>query len=494
MAAAMLALKQRIETRLAWPRVARDTTRRALDQVHGSVGIAGRPQGFKRLLGYAGPALLISVGYMDPGNWATDLEGGSRFGYQLLWVLLLSNLIAVLLQSLSARLGIVSGKDLAQACRDHYRRPVAYGLWVLAELAIAACDLAEVLGTAIALNLLFQIPLAWGVVITGFDVLLLLALQRYGIRKLEAVTLTLVLTIGACFALELFLVKPDWHSAVAGLIPRLDAASLYVAIGILGATVMPHNLYLHSALVQTRKLGDTPAAKRDAIRYNFIDAAAALNLAFLINAAILIVAASAFFTRGIAVNDIGQAQHLLAPLLGTGLASTAFALALLCAGQSATVTGTLAGQIVMEGFMRIRLPPFFRRLLTRSLAIIPALLTIALYGDRGMLQLLVLSQVVLSIQLPFAVIPLIRFTSDKRLMGAFANRWAVNAAAWTVAAVIIALNAWLVAQSLSAWAGTAARGQIDFMPLAYTAAAGAVTLLAWLAFAPLKGHNVYQHR
>ena len=494
MTAAILALKHRFETRLARPRIARDTPRRALDQVHGSVDVAARPQGFKRLLGYAGPALLISVGYMDPGNWATDLEGGSRFGYQLLWVLLLSNLIAVLLQSLSARLGVVSGKDLAQACRDHYSRPVAYGLWALAELAIVACDLAEVLGTAIALNLLFKIPLAWGVVITGFDAFLLLALQRYGIRKLEAVTLTLVLTIGACFLLELFLVKPDWQTAASGFIPTLDAASLYVAIGILGATVMPHNLYLHSALVQTRKLGDTPHAKRDAIRYNLIDSVAALNLAFLINAAILIVAASAFFTRGVAVNDIGQAQHLLAPLLGTGLASIAFALALLCAGQSATVTGTLAGQVVMEGFLRVRLPPFFRRLVTRGLAIIPALLVLALYGDGGMLQLLVLSQVVLSIQLPFAVIPLIRFTRDKRLMGTFANRPAINAAAWTVAAVIIALNAWLVAQSLSAWTGTAALGRVDVTSLTYTAAAGAVILLAWLAFAPLKGHNVYQHR
>lgn len=457
----------------------------SLDQVHGSVHVTPDPQRLRKFFAYMGPALLISVGYMDPGNWATDLEGGASFGYQLLWVLVMANLMAILLQSLAARLGIVTGRDLAQACRDQYPLPAAYGLWVLGELAIIACDLAEVLGTAIALNLLFDIPLLWGVLITGLDVLLLLALQRYGIRKLEAFILTLVLTIGACFAVELFLIRPDVREVASGLVPRLDAASLYVAIGILGATVMPHNLYLHSALVQTRRVGLAPVAKREAIRYNFIDTTLSLNIALLINASILIVAASVFYTRGIAVDEIGQAQQLLAPLLGTGLASLVFAIALLCAGQSSTFTGTLAGQIVMEGFLRVKMSPVLRRLLTRSLAIVPAVLVISAFGDKSTLQLLILSQVILSLQLPFAIVPLIRFTSDRRQMGVFANAGWVRTLAWGVATVIIGLNTWLVMQTAAGWTARAGSYAAYLWSVLSLTGLAVLLLLAWITFAPL---------
>ena len=438
--------------------------------------VPGRWRGF----GFIGPAAMVSVGYMDPGNWATDLEGGARFGYQLLWVLVASNLIAMVLQTLAARLGIVGRIDLAQACRAHYARPVALALWLLCETAIVACDLAELLGSAIALNLLFGIPLVWGALITGFDVMLILVLQHYGIRKLEALVATLVLTIGACMALEMLLVRPAWGEVASGLVPRLNATSLFVAIGILGATVMPHNLYLHSALVQTRRIGSGERAKREAIRYNFLDTALALNVAVCINAAILILSASTFFSRGIEVTELRQAHELLTPLLGTTLASTAFAIALLAAGQSSTITGTLAGQVVMEGFVRLRISPLKRRLLTRMLAIVPAVAVLFYSGEGGVLQLLVLSQVVLSLQLPFAIVPLIRFTSTPRIMGGLTSPAWLRRLAWGAALLIIGLNAWLVMQALAP--ADAGIGQW----LVGTMAALCIALLAWIAFSPLR--------
>ncbi len=424
----------------------------SLQEVHRSVGIPTAPGFWRRLFAFAGPAYMVSVGYMDPGNWATDIEGGSRFAYQLLWVLLMSNLMAVLLQTLSARLGIVTGRDLAQGCRDAYPRPVALALWILCELAIGACDLAEVLGTAIGLQLLFGIPLMTGVLITAFDVFLLLAMQRLGIRKMEAFILTLVATIGACYIVEIFLAKPEWGPLLAGFRPHLESTeALYIAIGMLGATVMPHNLYLHSALVQTRQVPPTSEGKRRANRYNFIDSAVALNCAFFVNAAILVLAASAFHRNGVVVTELGQAHKLLTPLLGTTIASTAFAVALLIAGQSSTLTGTLAGQVVMEGFLDFRMRPWLRRLLTRSLALVPAVITIALLGDKATYKLLILSQVILSMQLPFAVIPLVQLTSDKRRMGEFANPIWMKILAWTTAIVIIALNIKLVIGVTGEW-------------------------------------------
>lgn len=423
----------------------------SLSEVHRSVSIPKNAGFVKRMLAFAGPAYLVSVGYMDPGNWATDLEGGARFGYQLIWVLLMSNLMAVLLQTLSARMGIVSGRDLAQACRENYPKPVAYTLWILCEIAIAACDLAEVLGTAIGLNLLFNVPLLYGVIITGFDTMVFLVIQHYGIRKMEAFILMLVSTIGVCFAIEVLFSKPVWGEVVTGFVPHLTSESLYVAIGILGATVMPHNLYLHSALVQTRVIGQTDEGKKQACKYNLVDTAVALNAAFFVNAAILIVASSVFNKHGVVVNEIQQAHQLLTPLLGTTLASTLFAVALISAGQSSTLTGTLAGQIVMEGFLKLRIRPFLRRLITRLLAIIPAVLVIGMKGDKGSYDLLILSQVILSLQLPFAVIPLIKFTSDKSLMGSFANKNWVKILAWVAAAIIVGLNANLVVNQLSGW-------------------------------------------
>lgn len=423
----------------------------SLSEVHRSVSIPKNVGFVKRMLAFAGPAYLVSVGYMDPGNWATDLEGGARFGYQLIWVLLMSNLMAVLLQTLSARMGIVSGRDLAQACRENYPKPVAYALWILCEIAIAACDLAEVLGTAIGLNLLFNVPLLYGVIITGFDTMVFLVIQHYGIRKMEAFILMLVSTIGVCFAIEVLFSKPAWGEVVTGFVPHLTSESLYVAIGILGATVMPHNLYLHSALVQTRVIGQTDEGKKQACKYNLVDTAVALNAAFFVNAAILIVASSVFNKHGVVVNEIQQAHELLTPLLGTTLASTLFAVALISAGQSSTLTGTLAGQIVMEGFLKLRIRPFLRRLITRLLAIIPAVLVIGMKGDKGSYDLLILSQVILSLQLPFAVIPLIKFTSDKSLMGSFANKNWVKILAWVAAAIIVGLNANLVVNQLSGW-------------------------------------------
>ena len=432
-------------------KIATERTNVSLSEVHRSVVIPENVGFVKRLLAFVGPAYLVSVGYMDPGNWATDLEGGARFGYQLIWVLLMSNLMAVLLQTLSARMGIVTGRDLAQACRENYPKPVAYSLWILCEIAIAACDLAEVLGTAIGLNLLTGIPLIYGVLITGFDTMLLLVIQHYGIRKMEALILMLVATIGACFLIEVFLSDPVWSEVVTGFVPRLTAESLYVAIGILGATVMPHNLYLHSALVQTRNVGSTVESKREACKYNFIDTAIALNGAFFVNAAILIVSAAVFFKNGVVVTEIQQAHELLTPLLGTALAGTLFAIALIAAGQSSTLTGTLAGQIVMEGFLKLRIRPFLRRLITRLIAIVPAVMVISMKGDGGTYDLLILSQVILSLQLPFAVIPLIKFTSDRSFMGAFASTWWAKLLAWVSAAIIIVLNANLVLGKLSEW-------------------------------------------
>jgi manganese transport protein len=422
----------------------------SLPEVHASVPIS-QASFWRRMFAFAGPAYLVSVGYMDPGNWATDLEGGARFGYHLLWVLVMSNLMAILLQTLSARLGIVSGRDLAQACREAYPRSISFALWILCEIAIAACDLAEVLGAAIGLNLLFGIPLLVGVLITAADTLLILAFTHLGIRVIEAFVLALVTIIGACFAIEIFLAKPAFTEIVSGLIPRLTDESLYVAIGILGATVMPHNLYLHSALVQTRRIGTSESEKRSACRFNLIDSVVALNGALFVNAAILILAASVFFKRNMIVTEIQQAHLLLAPLLGTTMASVLFAVALLCAGQSSTLTGTMAGQIVMEGFLNFRMRPWLRRLLTRMVAVIPAAITILSTGEQGAYKLLILSQVILSMQLPFAVIPLIHFTSDRRRMGSFISPNWVRALAWTAATIIVGLNIKLVVSVIGEW-------------------------------------------
>lgn len=411
---------------------------------------------WRKILAFAGPGYLVAVGYMDPGNWATDLAGGSAFGYSLLTVILLSNLMAVLLQGLASKLGIVTGRDLAQACRDHYSRPVAIGLWVICEIAIAACDLAEVIGTAIALNLLFNVPLEWGVLITALDVLLVLYLQNKGFRLLEALVIALIATVGLCFFFELWIAKPDIGGVARGFLPNSEILRnpemLYIAIGILGATVMPHNLYLHSSIVQTRNYEESSAGKKEAVRYAFIDSTIALSFALFINAAILIVAAATFNRAGqTGVAEIQDAYQLLTPLLGVAGASTVFALALLASGQNSTLTGTLAGQIVMEGFLNIRLRPWLRRLITRAIAIVPAAITAIVWGASGTAQLLVLSQVILSMQLSFAVFPLVMFTSDKVKMGSFVNpRW-LKLLAYTVAVFIAALNAWLLVQVVGNW-------------------------------------------
>jgi manganese transport protein len=394
---------------------------------------------------FAGPGYLVAVGYMDPGNWATDLAGGSAFGYTLLSAILLSNMMAMVLQALAAKLGIVTGLDLAQACRAHYRKPVRLGLWLLCELAIIACDLAEVIGTAIALQLLFGIPLVWGVCLTALDVLLILLLQQRGFRKLEAFVIALLIIIAGCFAVELALARPSIAAIAGGLVPTpeivTNPAMLYIAIGILGATVMPHNLYLHSAIVQTRKFDLSEDGKRAAIKFATIDSSVALSLALFINASILILAAATFHQAGRTdVAEIQDAYQLLSPMLGAGIASTLFAVALLASGQNSTITATLAGQIVMEGFLDLRLPAWLRRMITRLLAIVPAVTIAALYGEGGVARLLVLSQVILSLQLPFAVIPLVQFTSDRTKMGKFVNpRW-LKMTAWLVSAVIVALN------------------------------------------------------
>jgi len=433
-------------------------TRPSLPESHASVRVPRGASFWRKALAFAGPGYMVAVGYMDPGNWATDLAGGARFGYTLLSVVLLSNLMAILLQSLALKLGIVTGRDLAQACRDHYSRPVSFVLWVLCEIAIAACDLAEVIGAAIALNLLFGIPLIWGVVLTAFDVLLILMLQNKGFRWLEAFVIALIASIGICFAVELAMARPALADVARGLVPTAEIVTnpvmLYIAIGILGATVMPHNLYLHSSIVQTRRVAPDRASKREAIRFATLDSTVALLFAFFINAAILILAAATFHRTGHQdVADIGDAYYLLAPLLGTGMASTLFAVALLAAGQNSTITGTLAGQIVMEGFLDIRLPAWLRRLITRLIAIVPAVIVTALYGERGAAGLLILSQVILSLQLSFAVIPLVRFTGERRKMGEFTNGRLLSMTAWTVAAVIVGLNGWLLVGAAGEWAG-----------------------------------------
>jgi manganese transport protein len=411
---------------------------------------------WRKALAFAGPGYLVAVGYMDPGNWATDLAGGAQFGYTLLSVILISNLMAILLQGLSAKLGIVTGRDLAQACRDHYSRPVSFGLWILCEVAIAACDLAEVIGSAIALNLLFGIPLPWGIAITSLDVLLVLYLQNKGFRLLEALVIALIATIAGCFLFEIVISRPDWGPLALGFVPSssilLDRDKLYIAIGILGATVMPHNLYLHSSIVQTRRYEESAAGKREAVKYAFLDSTIALSFALFINAAILIVAAATFHRTGhTGVAEIQDAYQLLTPLLGVAGASAVFALALLASGQNSTLTGTLAGQIVMEGFLNIRIRPWLRRLITRGVAIVPAALTAIFFGASGTARLLILSQVILSLQLSFAVFPLVRFTSERAKMGEFTNsRW-LTVLAYGVAAVIATLNVWLLYLTFRGW-------------------------------------------
>lgn len=411
----------------------------------------GAGQFWRKLGAFAGPGYLVAVGYMDPGNWATDLAGGSAFGYTLLSVILLSNLMAMVLQALSAKLGIVTGLDLAQACRTQYSAPVRIVLWLLCELAIVACDLAEVIGTAIALNLLFGMPLVMGVVVTAADVLLILALQRHGFRQLEAFIVALLILIAGCFAVELAWAQPNVAAIAKGLAPSTqivtNPAMLYIAIGILGATVMPHNLYLHSSIVQTRAFERTETGKREAVRLATIDSTVALTLALFINASILILAAATFHRTGqTGIAEIGDAFRLLAPTLGVGLASTLFAVALLASGQNSTITGTLAGQIVMEGFLDLRLPHWLRRILTRGMAIVPAVIVAALYGESGTAKLLILSQVVLSLQLPFAVVPLVQFTSDRARMGSFANGGWLRATALLITVVVIGLNSVLLFQ------------------------------------------------
>src|SRR5208283_3044081 len=424
----------------------------SLPESHRTILISPGSPWFRKILAFAGPGYLIAVGYMDPGNWATDIGGGSRFGYALLSVVLISNLMAMFLQALSAKLGVATVRDLAQACRDHYSPRVTFLLWIVCELAIAACDLAEVLGSAVALKLLFGLPLLAGVLITSLDVLIVLLLQGRGFRLIEAFVVTLIATIGACFAYEIFFSRPLWLEAAHGFIPHLDILRnkemLYIAIGILGATVMPHNLYLHSSIVQTRAFGQGKSEKREALRYAVIDSTVALFFALFINAAILVLGAAAFHTRGMnEVADIGEAYKLLSPVLGAGFASTLFACALLASGQNSTLTGTLAGQIVMEGFLDIRLKPWLRRLITRSIAILPAVLVIAIAGEGKLTALLILSQVVLSFQLPFAVIPLVQFTSERAKMGAFVNSRFTTVVAWLVSAAILFFNGellWLI--------------------------------------------------
>lgn len=425
----------------------------SLPEVHGSVAVPTGARFWRKLFAFAGPGYLVAVGYMDPGNWATDIAGGARYGYTLLTVVFASNLMAILLQSLAARLGIASGRDLAQACRDRYSRRTVVFLWVLAEIAIAATDLAEVIGSAIALNLLFGLPMAIGVCLTSADVFIVLYLQHHRFRYVEALVVLLIAGIAGAFALELWFSRPDLRAVAAGFIPTAqlfrDREMLYLAVGILGATVMPHNLYLHSSIVQTRKYGESEESRGEAVSFAVLDSTVALTSALFINGAILVVAAATFHGTGYeSVADISDAYKLLAPLLGTTLASTLFAVALLFAGQNATLTGTLAGQIVMEGFLNLRLRPWLRRLVTRALAIIPALITVIAYGERGSGSLLILSQVILSLQLPFAVIPLILFTSDRRRMGRLAIGTGMKLVAWPIAAIITVLNVWLLWQTI----------------------------------------------
>jgi manganese transport protein len=425
-----------------------------LPEVHATIPVHARGRWLRRLLAFSGPGYMVSVGYMDPGNWATDIAGGARFGYTLLAVIMLSNLMAILLQALAARLGIVTGRDLAQACRDGYPRWVGVLLWLACEAAIIACDLAEVIGTAIALNLLLGIPLVYGALITALDAFLLLLLMNKGFRFLEAFVIALLIVIGACFAVQTAMAAPPLAGVLSGFVPSADIVTnpemLYIAIGILGATVMPHNLYLHSSIVQTRDYARDEEGRRDAIRWATLDGTLALMLALFVNASILIVAAAVFHAAGKTdVAEITTAYNLLTPLLGTGLASILFAVALLASGLNSTVTATLAGQVVMEGFLRLRIPAWARRLLTRGLAVVPVVIVTALYGEKGTSQLLILSQVILSMQLPFAVIPLVWFVSDRSKMGRFTIPRSVAALSWVVAAIILALNLKLLADMLA---------------------------------------------
>jgi manganese transport protein len=428
----------------------------SLPEVYQSIEIPHSLGFWRKMLAFAGPGYMVAVGYMDPGNWATDLQGGAQFNYTLLSVIMISNLMAILLQSLALKLGIVTGRDLAQACRDFYSKRTSIVLWVLCEIAIAACDLAEVIGSAIALNLLFGLPLAWGVCLTALDVLAVLYLQHKGFRYLEALVIALIGVIGICFVAEIILSRPSIIGILGGFVPRARIVSnpdmLYIAIGILGATVMPHNLYLHSSIVQTRKYRATHEGLKEAIRFATLDSTVALMFALFINAAILIMSAATFHQSGHqGVAEIGDAYQLLSPLLGTTLASVLFAVALLCSGQNSTLTGTLAGQIVMEGFLNIRLRPWLRRLITRLIAIIPAVVCVILYGETGTAKLIILSQVILSLQLSFAVFPLVQFTSDPSRMREFVNSSWLKALAWFIAVVIGLLNAWLLIQSVKEW-------------------------------------------
>ena len=433
-----------------WKKV---VTHPSLREVHASIPVSVKASVWRKILAFTGPGFMVAVGYMDPGNWATDIAGGAKFGYTLLSVILISNFMAILLQYLALKLGIVTGRDLAQACRDHYSKPAAIFLWVICEIAITACDLAEVLGSAIALNLLFKIPLVVGVMITALDVLLVLFLQNKGFRVLECLVITLIATIGICYAYELALSHPAWHLMAGNLLPKPEIATnwgmLYIALGILGATVMPHNLYLHSSLVQTRAFERNDQGRAMAIRYASFDSSVALLGAFFINAAILVLAAATFHGTGHQdVADINVAYQLLTPLLGTPVAALLFAIALLASGQNSTLTGTLAGQIVMEGFLNIRLRPWLRRLITRLIAIVPAIIVTAMFGEKGVGNLLILSQVILSVQLGFAVFPLVLFTSDPGKMGRFVNNLWLKILAWFVTAVIILLNAYLLIQTI----------------------------------------------
>ncbi|QWI73213.1 Nramp family divalent metal transporter (plasmid) [Bacillus mycoides] len=425
----------------------------SLKEVHKSMPVPKKASFFRKLLAFTGPGYLVAVGYMDPGNWATSLAGGSSYNYTLLSVVLISNIMAIILQALAAKLGIVTGRDLAQACRDHFSKPIACALWFLCELAIAACDLAEVIGAAIALNLLFHVPLVWGVCLTAFDILLILLLQNRGFRYIEVVVITLITTITICFGVELFMSQPQFSEIAKGFVPSKEIITnptmLFIALGILGATVMPHNLYLHSSIVQTRKYEDTIDGKREAIRFSIIDSTIALTLALFVNASILILAASAFYKTGHTnVAEIQDAYQLLNPILSSGIASVVFAIALLASGQNSTLTGTLAGQIVMEGFLNIRLKPWLRRLITRLIAIVPAVIVTMMYGEKGTSDLLIISQVILSIQLSFAVVPLVMFTSDKKKMGDFANSIITKIISWFLAIVIVVLNLYLLYTTL----------------------------------------------
>ncbi len=458
---------------------------KSLEEVNQSVVTQGKKSVYRKIIAFFGPAYLISVGYMDPGNWATDIAGGSQFGYALLWVLLMSNIMALLLQSFSARLGIVTQRDLAQASRETYSKYVNYVLYFLAEIAIAACDLAEVLGMAIGLNLLFGLPLLEGVLITVLDTFLLLFLINKGIRKMEAFIITLVLIIGISFIFEMIFAQPEIGSVVKGLIPSMPSeGALYIAIGIIGATVMPHNLYLHSSLVQTRKFDRSPEGIKQAIKYNFIDSTIALNLAFFVNAAILILAAATFYKNGLfEVAEIQDAHQFLEPLLGTQWAPILFAVALIAAGQSSTITGTLAGQIIMEGYLNLRIQPWVRRIITRLIAIVPAVIVISVFGEGVTGKLLILSQVILSLQLGFAIIPLIHFVSDKSKMKGFHISKPTQIAAWIIATIIVSLNAKLVFDEIKGWLETSDNPMVlwfTVVPLAI----GFLILLLYIVFKP----------